>query len=678
MTKRFFNTVIIALLLVIGMLSFSACDILAEFGIEIGPSADVNPDNNGKPDEGDKPNDSDKPNEGDKPNDGNVDDTPAHVHNYVAEETKPTCVTGGYTTYTCECGDEYTDKNTEPLGHEFSEYVSDGNSTCVQDGTESAHCSRNNCEEIDTRISVGSALEHEYTETVKSEEYLKAEATCTSGTVYYKSCVCGLKSENETFVDADILPHPTDDTWCFNETHHWKKSVCECNVEVDYALHDVGKDGSCTVCEKLVLPTEGIVYTISSDGTHYNVTGYTGSASRIKIADTYESLPVTLVAYRAFENCNNVTSIELPDSITQIAAGAFYYCTGLKSIISPESVAKIGLGAFEGCKSLEEITLPFVGDQIKTDADLYHYPLGYIFGTNSYNGSTETKQSFRHDKPNYTSNTSYYIPDSLHKVTVTGGTLLGGAFYNCSQITEVVICSGVTAIGGRVFYKCSSLKNVTICDGVTGIGEYAFYQCYALTEMVVPDSVTKIGVSAFEECTKLEKITLPFIGGSLDATAEASVFGYIFGYKKQREGTSSTGGVEGATYQYADYSNAPTYVYAYYYYIPASLKEVVINGGKIGQSKVINCTDITTFILSDDVTVISKQAFYNCAALTDVVIGKGVTEIYAQAFDKCVNLTNIYYNGTVEEWNAITKGASWNSGVPATEVICSDGTVSLI
>ena len=41
----------------------------------------------------------------------------AHRHQYEAVVTAPTCTEGGYTTYTCECGDTYVADETAALGH---------------------------------------------------------------------------------------------------------------------------------------------------------------------------------------------------------------------------------------------------------------------------------------------------------------------------------------------------------------------------------------------------------------------------------------------------------------------------------------------------------------------------------------------------------------------------------
>ena len=48
---------------------------------------------------------------------------PPHVHAYAAAVTKPTCETGGYTVYTCACGDSYRGDETPAAGHQYTETV---------------------------------------------------------------------------------------------------------------------------------------------------------------------------------------------------------------------------------------------------------------------------------------------------------------------------------------------------------------------------------------------------------------------------------------------------------------------------------------------------------------------------------------------------------------------------
>ena len=177
----------------------------------------------------------------------------------------------------------------------------------------------------------------------------------------------------------------------------------------------------------------------------------------------------------------------------------------------------------------------------KTSSDTYQYPFGYIFGPASYTGGTEVTQYYYGNSTTWTSNSTYYIPSSLREVTVTGGNILRGAFYNCSGLTSVTIPDGVTSIGDRAFYDCTGLTSVTIPDSVTSIGNSAFYNCRGLTSVTIPDGVTSIGSSAFSGCSGLESITIPFVGAEAGKTSSDTYqypFGYIFGTTSYTGGTA--------------------------------------------------------------------------------------------------------------------------------------------
>ena len=83
-------------------------------------------------------------------------------HNYVASvTTKATCTTDGVRTYTCSvCGEGYNETIAK-TGHSYTEFLSDGNATCTEDGTKSASCD-NGCGSISTEPDEGSAKGHSF------------------------------------------------------------------------------------------------------------------------------------------------------------------------------------------------------------------------------------------------------------------------------------------------------------------------------------------------------------------------------------------------------------------------------------------------------------------------------------------------------------------------------------
>ena len=179
---------------------------------------------------------------------------------------------------------------------------------------------------------------------------------------------------------------------------------------------------------------------------------------------------VTTIGEWAFEDCESLTSVTIPNSVTTIGDYAFYGCSSLTSVTIGDSVTTIGYQAFDGCSSLQEFRGKFASEDgrcLIIDGVLnYFAPAGL---------------------------TEYTIPDSVTSIE-------SSAFSGCSSLTSVTIPDSVTTIGRFAFDDCSSLTSVTIPDSVTTIGDSAFSGCSSLTSVTIPDSVTTIGSFAFCNC----------------------------------------------------------------------------------------------------------------------------------------------------------------------------------
>ena len=394
---------------------------------------------------------------------------------------------------------------------------------------------------------------------------------------------------------------------------------------------------------------------------------------------------ITLIGDSAFMGCSSLTSVRLPDNLSSLGDSTFMGCTGLKSVIFnsslkiiganafsgciglsklviPDSVTSIGSSAFSGCRGLTEMTLPFIGSGKITSQT--NSLFGYIFGTTYYEGSYSAKQ-FYYYNPAYPQsyNATYYIPSGLDTVTITGGIVNYGAFFNCINIKtvnlmsvtevedyafafcisieEIVFPDSITKMGNSILYNCNSIEAITvpylyttaanlfgsnICSkiktmtvtGGTTIPESAFSGCNNLTTVVIPDSVTSIGRNAFRGCENLTEMTLPFVGTRINASPDLALFGNIFG------NTSFTGSI--AVEQY--YSETGKVIFN----LPSKLTKVTITGGEIKYGAFSNCRNLNSITLPE-VTSIGDKAFYNCTSLTSLNMPESVTSIGRDAFN---------------------------------------------
>ncbi|MFT3952588.1 MAG: leucine-rich repeat domain-containing protein [Oscillospiraceae bacterium] len=172
------------------------------------------------------------------------------------------------------------------------------------------------------------------------------------------------------------------------------------------------------------------------------ITGYHGMASELVIPRTLDGFPVTAITGWAFVTSRSyLTSVSVPEGVTEIAGETFFNCKLLSSVTMPQSITAIGENAFAQCEALTSVNIP------------------------------------------------------------SGLTTIGEcAFADCTSLANLTIPNSVTSIGAGAFYNCTSLAGFTIPNGVTSIGESAFYGCTSLASLTIPYTVTSIGEKACGYC----------------------------------------------------------------------------------------------------------------------------------------------------------------------------------
>ena len=292
-----------------------------------------------------------------------------------------------------------------------------------------------------------------------------------------------------------------------------------------------------------------------------------------------------------FIGCPSLTSLVIPDSVTNIGDYAFSGCRSLTSLVIPDSVTNIGDYAFEGCGSLSSLVLP---DGVTSIGKCAFRECGSL--------------------------SSLVLPDGVTNIG-------GNAFADCKSLRSVVIPNSVTSIGGGAFGGCKSLHSVVIPDSVTSIGDYAFCGCSALSSVVIPDSVSCIGNRAFSGCTSLSSLVIP-------------------------DGVTSVG--KYAFYDCSSLSSlvipdSVTSIGFYAFRGCSSLSSLVIPDSvtSIGDEAFGYCTSLTSLVISDGVSSIGGGAFWGCKSLADIVIPNSVTSIGDCAFGGCSSLGSLVIPNSV-------------------------------
>ena len=169
----------------------------------------------------------------------------------------------------------------------------------------------------------------------------------------------------------------------------------------------------------------------------------------------FENVALKKISVDMFSGCSALSSIALPDSVTEIEKYAFFE-TGLRNIQLPEKLTLIGAYAFCNCKNLEQVQLP---SQLKE------------LGNGAFSSCENLAQ--------------IQLPSQLNKLGID-------AFRDCTSLDKIDIPAGLKQIEPDTF-RNTGLTSVTLHEGLTKIKHGAFHDCLKLKKIRIPKSVTDIG-----------------------------------------------------------------------------------------------------------------------------------------------------------------------------------------
>ncbi|MBQ2362617.1 MAG: leucine-rich repeat protein [Bacteroidaceae bacterium] len=442
-----------------------------------------------------------------------------------------------------------------------------------------------------------------------------------------------------------------------------------------------------------------INYEITSDTTVAVIEGDGSYVGSIIIPDSVQysgnTYAVLTIKDYAFQNCNNLKYVEIPNTVISIGGRAFENCTaldsvtignsvktieydafkrtGLKSAALPNSLEFINYHAFDGCSSLDSVSL---GNSLKTIRENVFSGCSKLTKVNV----NDIRTLFNIEFTNSNSN-----PLSIAKRLYLDGT----------EVTELVIPEGITEIPSGLFNGITSITSIIIPSSVTSIAANAFNSCTNLSEVTIPETVKSIGDGAFSGCTNLATVNFPETLASIDmgqnvfantawlnSTGNGVIYIGTVLYKYQgtmpdsttiqvKEGTTSIaeGAFQGCTgltnieiptsvthigknafngtTWYNNQKDGIIYInnvlYKYKGTMPTNTNIEIADGTiSISSEAFLNYSQLTKIILPNTVTTIDEKAFSGCSGLIDLTIGDGLTNIGNYAFQNCNNLNNIY------------------------------------
>ncbi len=353
---------------------------------------------------------------------------------------------------------------------------------------------------------------------------------------------------------------------------------------------------------------------------------------------------VTVISDSAFGDCENIESINLPESLVEIGWSAFCSNYALKEIYIPDNVKTIDPWAFGDCINVEKITFGNVSDCTigfsaftSTNIKTLYIPEGVLVGPCAFDYSLELESVVIDGKP-YLEETKY----AGGKVEITYPTEV---FYGCERLKEVTFSENYGIVYEGMFADCTSLDKVNF-EALSEIRGYAFENT-AFTEIDIPDTV-KLVDDVFANCKKLEKATVGNGSSHLfdgctnlkEAIVRKNTAEYMFNDCVNLEKVTLLSNWVIADYMFKNCEKLTT--------IDSRVVRTGTSSNEISAGAFFNCKSITT----DEVLAlldkskwleIERYAFYGCSSLTsfDKFTEFTINEIGSYAFANCTGFDKI-------------------------------------
>lgn len=245
--------------------------------------------------------------------------------------------------------------------------------------------------------------------------------------------------------------------------------------------------------DERVNPASDFAYT--TENGEVTITDYTGTREHVLIPSEIGGFPVTALADKAFYE-KHVTTVVVPDSVTEIGDLCFSGDNYLVSLTLPDGLAELSYGALESCYSLMDFELP---KGLKTIGAGALQAIFYLTHLTIPAGVTDIEQMnflMMHglEEVSVAEGSTSFTYDAENGLLMTADKArLLHCFFHLAPQKEIILPEGMKTIDPFAFHYDVTVEKIVLPEGAETIGLLAFGICPKLTEIVIPQSVTAIG-----------------------------------------------------------------------------------------------------------------------------------------------------------------------------------------